>query len=608
MSLARPTRLANPRLGLLFGVYASALIAVGLVVLLLEQLGIGDGVLRAAMFGLPAALFLGVGTAAMTRDSLDFHAAGRRVPPFFSGLATAVSALGGFGLVVLTGCVFLMGSDAFALLLGLPAGMVVMAVLLVPFLRKVGAPTVSGFLGRRLDSPFVRICAAATLSVPMLLALVAEIKLAGFVGATLTGLPTALLAIVATVSAAVIVGGGGMRALTWSTAAKATAVLLAIVVPVTIVSLIVSSLPFPQMSAGNVARQVMRSELFRSVPTLLVAPWVFEVPTDGLVPLTKRLVQSHGHIGSLASSLSILIIMAGIAGSPTLLARAGTTPSVHAARSSMSWAVLVTGFILLTLVAIAVFLRGRVADQVLGQAADRLPSWFRALQNMGAAAVDAKSGDVRLSGVSFHRDLILSALPIAFSLPAGLAYLTLTGAFAACLAAIGAHLLALGTTLSQDVILGPDSSGRDGRTDVLLARIGVAVVAVVGVAISLLPADPLQLMLWSLALSASASFPVLVLAVLWKRLNALGAVAGMVTGFGVCTTLILSERMGLGVLAGPLPAAIAIPAATLAAIAVTLLTPAVGRHTLEMVRDMRVPGGETIVDREARLLRLQRPG
>ena len=122
MSLATPNRSANPRLGLLFGVYASALVAVGLVVLLLEQLGVGDGVLRAAMFGLPLVLFLGVGAAAMSRDAQDFHSAGRRVPPFFSGLATAVSGLGGFGLVILTGCVFLMGSDAFALLLGFPAG------------------------------------------------------------------------------------------------------------------------------------------------------------------------------------------------------------------------------------------------------------------------------------------------------------------------------------------------------------------------------------------------------------------------------------------------------------------------------------------------------
>ena len=602
------TRLANPRLGLLLGVYASALVAVGLIVLLLEQLGVADAVLRAGMFALTLALFLGVGAAASTRDAHDFHAAGRRVAPFFSGLATAVSGLGGFGLVVLTGCVFLMGSDAFALLLGFPAGLVVAAVLLVPFLRKVGAPTASGFLGRRLDSSLVRICAAATFCIPMLLAVVAEIKIAGFVGATLTGMPATVAALIATAAAAAIVAGGGMRALTWATAAKAIAVLLAIVVPVTIVSLVVSSLPCPQMSAGNIARQVMRTELFRNVPTLLVAPWVFEVPGEGLVPMSKRFLQSHGHIGSLASSLSILIIMTGVAGSPTLLARSGTTPSVHAARSSMSWAVLMTGFILLTLVAVAVFLRGLVADQVLGQAADRLPSWFRSLQQMGAAAIDSKTGDVRLAGVSVRRDLVLPALPVAMGLPAGLVYLTLTGAFAACLAAIGAHLLAVGTILSQDVILGPDTTGRDGHADVLVGRIGVAGGAIAGAAVSLLPADPLELMLWSLALSASASFPVLVLAVLWKRLNAWGAVAGMVTGFGVCTALILTERMGLSVLTGPLPAALAIPAATVAAIAATLMTPAVGRHTLEMVRDMRVPGGETIVDREARLLRLQRPG
>ena len=47
------------------------------------------------------------------------------------------------------------------------------------------------------------------------------------------------------------------------------------------------------------------------------------------------------------------------------------------------------------------------------------------------------------------------------------------------------------------------------------------------------------------------------------------------------------------------------------AIFATRLRPAPGRNILEMVRDMRIPGGETVHDREQRLLRLkrrQRPG
>jgi cation/acetate symporter len=36
-----------------------------------------------------------------------------------------------------------------------------------------------------------------------------------------------------------------------------------------------------------------------------------------------------------------------------------------------------------------------------------------------------------------------------------------------------------------------------------------------------------------------------------------------------------------------------------------MLRPAPGRQILELVREMRVPGGETVHDREMRLLRLK---
>ena len=47
--------------------------------------------------------------------------------------------------------------------------------------------------------------------------------------------------------------------------------------------------------------------------------------------------------------------------------------------------------------------------------------------------------------------------------------------------------------------------------------------------------------------------------------------------------------------------AIAAPLALAAIILVSRATPAPGRHVLEMVRDLRVPGGETVHDREVRL-------
>ena len=68
--------------------------------------------------------------------------------------------------------------------------------------------------------------------------------------------------------------------------------------------------------------------------------------------------------------------------------------------------------------------------------------------------------------------------------------------------------------------------------------------------------------------------------------------------------MLLSETGAIG-LPSVLAGAVGLPLALGAGIVVSLLTPAPGRHALDIVRDVRVPGGETLYDREMRLLRLK---
>jgi len=116
----------------------------------------------------------------------------------------------------------------------------------------------------------------------------------------------------------------------------------------------------------------------------------------------------------------------------------------------------------------------------------------------------------------------------------------------------------------------------------------------------------LRLVLWALALAGSTLFPVLVLSIWWKRMNGFGALAGVLTGFTVTTFGILSGLGQGAALDSTMAAVLGLPAAAVAAIAVTLATPAPGRHVLEFVRDIRVPGGEILYDREMRTQRLKK--
>lgn len=605
MMLLPRSRLINPHLGTYYGIYASLIAALVLMVAMFEQLGLPDGLLRGCMFAIPVILYAAFGIAATTRDPYDYFAAGRRIPPFFAGLVLSMAALGGIGFIAITGTFALIGTDAFVLVLGWVGGLVVMAVLVVPFLRKVGAHSVPGYFALRFESRLVRIVAAAVLSVPVLLVLVAEIRLAAGVAATLLGQPESLMITTTTAFAAIIVAGGGMRSLTWSSAAQAILAMLALATIVTIVSLLVSSLPLPQMTHGNMLRNVARMEAANSAPLLFASPLLFDMPGTGLEFFAKQYVQMFGHVGSWAFTATEIALIAGIAGMPTLLARAGTASSVYDARKSMGWAVLITAFSFITLAAAAAFYRGYLIDQVVGQTGGRLPIWFQDLQQLGWAGVQSKTGQVQVTSLAIKRDTVFYALTLPAGMPVTLLYLAMAGAMAAAMAAAAAGVNTLSTMIAEDVVGLPSEIDPKG-VRVTSAQIAAAGIGVLATAIALVRSDPLQMALWGLTISASASFPVLVLSVFWKRLNAWGAIAGMLTGLGVSLLLILAGEAHVIGITGPQVALAAIPLAVVATILVTRISPPVSRNTLEFIRDMRVPGGETMVDRRLRLERMKR--
>jgi cation/acetate symporter len=613
MAFTARTRLVNPRLGTYFGIFTAAFAALFMLALMFEQLGAADGVLRLVMFGGPIALYAAIGISSSASDARDYFACGRRVPAFFNGLVLGVAALGGAGFLALTGALLMVGFDAICLGIGIYAGLVFMGVLFAPFVRKHGAYTLPTFLGRRFESGTVRVVAAATLSVPILLLLAAEARFGAYAAAWLLGQSERLMAVVVVVCATAIVFAGGMRSLTWSSVAQAIAALLALAVPVTIIALMVSNLPLPQMTHGNVLRLLNRAEISHGVPIVLAPSLSFDLPGASAEPIVKRFMQSFGSIGGLSFVFMSFVVAAGIAASPSLLSRSGTTPGVYEARKSLGWAVLVAGIVLLTLPAVAVHLRALLVEQVVGHPGDRLPVWFQLLQQAGIASIEAKAQVVRLSSISFERDAALFALPIAAGFPQAIVYLALAGALAAAMAALSASLMAIASILAEDVVHGlPAETIPDAGSD--SARVSNARIALLGAAFVTtwlavaLPADPLQLFLWSLTLSAATSFPVLLLAIWVKRTNAWGALAAMTTGLVVTVFMMLLGEAGAIETSSVLAGVIGLPLALVAGLAASNITPAPGRAALDIVGEVRVPGGETLYDRELRLLRLKNRG
>ena len=187
--------------------------------------------------------------------------------------------------------------------LGICAGLVFMGVLLAPFLRKFGDYTIPSYLGRRFESQTLRVVAAAVLAVPLLLLLAAEARFAAYASAWLTGQSERLMAVavVACVTAMVHRRRHALAHLVGLGQGDRRAVALA--VPATIVALMMSNLPLPQMTHGNILRVLTRTEEARGLPIFLAPPLAFDFPGEGLEPLAKRFIQAFGSVGSLAFAL-----------------------------------------------------------------------------------------------------------------------------------------------------------------------------------------------------------------------------------------------------------------------------------------------------------------
>ncbi|MGE0055623.1 MAG: cation acetate symporter [Hyphomicrobium sp.] len=610
MSFSSRTRLINPRLGTYFSIFAALFAALFLLSLIFEQLSISDDLLRMGLFAGPLILYVAIGAAVASKQPLDYFAAGRRVPAGYTGMLLAIIACGGTMLVAGTGAFFLSGFDALVLMMGGLAGFVLMAMLLAPFYRKFGAYTVPSYLGRRFDSRSLRIVAAMVTAVPILLVLSAELHIGAGVAAHLTGYGPGTMMAVLVATVIVIVVPGGKRSFTWAAVAQSVAAILGLAIVAATIATLVTSLPVPQLMYGPLLRNMVRNEVPQGLSVINAASLAFDLPGQGLQHITKPYTQPFGSIGAPAFALGVLMIATGLAAAPWLLPRVAATPSVYDARKSLGWATVLFGIVLLTISSLAVFMRDFVLDFIMTERVGALPQPITDLMNLGfmSLAEGADQGNsIGYDAMSFDRDGIIFATGVAVGLPRSYMYLGMAGALAASLASICATTMALSAILAEDVVQGSNWEPSASPSRVWTARAFVGVAALSGAVLSLLaPTDPLQLVLWALALTSASLFPLLVLSIWWKRLTHNGALAGMLMGFGVAAMAIFMSEAGILGLPSAIAGVLGLPFATIVAMALSSAFPETSRHDLEVVRDIRVPGGEIIYDREMRRLEIKK--
>src|SRR3990170_4846893 len=359
MSVPSRLRTPNPHLGAYYGIVTSTFVSLIVMLAMFEQLGWGRPLLAQTMIIVPLALYIVIAIGSRTLQAEDFFASGRRVPPVYNGFVLAAIAVGGVGFLAYTGTVFFLGFDALAIGLGWTFGMFAAGVLFVPYLRKAGSYTLPSFLGHRFRSRSLRVAASVMQLPPTALLLVAEIKIA------------ALIASFASL--------GGMRSLTWTGSAQFLVGAVGLSIVVTIVSILLTNVPAPQLTYGGTFSALQNAEITAGITPGQPGQLATALPGTAPLPALKPFLQPLGVLGPVDFGSLFLCLALGTAALPSLLSRSGVTSSIAEQRRASAWGLLFVALFVMTAPAMAAFAKLIVFRDIALAPASSLPAWLTEL-------------------------------------------------------------------------------------------------------------------------------------------------------------------------------------------------------------------------------------
>jgi cation/acetate symporter len=451
------------------------------------------------------------------RETSGFYVADQGIPTVANGAAVAADWMSAASFISMAGLIAFLGSDGSIYLMGWTGGYVLLALLLAPYLRKWGKYTVPEFVGDRY-SELVRTIAAVAAIIISFTYVVGQMRGGGIVFSRFLDLEITGGVMVAAAVIFLYAVLGGMKGITWTQVAQYTVLIIAYLIPAFAVAQQMTGFPMPQITFGQILDEL----------NAISAEF-------GLAEYTQAFT-NRPQIDVFLVAMSLMI---GTAGLPHVIIRFYTTKSVRGARYSAFWALFFIALLYTTAPAVGAFTKLNLLQDVQGVPANELPSW---IDNWAATGlVTVAEGSETIESVSnnpaagadltVNNDILVLASPEIAGLPAPIVGLVAAGGLAAAMSTAAGLLLVISSSVSHDLYFrriqktATDAQRlRAGR----IAMAGAVVVAVYGGINP--PAFVAQVVAFAFGMAAASFFPIIVLGIFWKRCNAVGAAAGMVSG------------------------------------------------------------------------------
>jgi cation/acetate symporter len=226
----------------------------------MERLGWPRGWIGGTFLIATVAVYAAIGLMSRTTDESEYYVAGRRVPAIFNGMATAADWMSAASFIGTAGVLYLQGFAGLAYILGWTGGYCLVALLLAPYLRRLGCFTIPEFLGARYGGELPRLVGVVAVTLVSFVYVVVQIYGVGLITSHLTGFSFEIGIFVGLGGVLVCSFLGGMRAVTWTQVAQYIILILAYLTPVAWMSLNQTGSPFPLFSYGQQLEHVTRRE------------------------------------------------------------------------------------------------------------------------------------------------------------------------------------------------------------------------------------------------------------------------------------------------------------------------------------------------------------
>jgi len=602
----------------IYGLYTGGFILFIILMAILEQLGASANVIGILFVAFTVVIYAAIGYLSRTMQVDAYYVAGREVPPVFNGMATAADWMSGASFVALAGGIYFGGHGYLAFVVGWTGGYVLVNSLLAPYLRKFGCYTVPDFIGTRYGGNLPRFVAVIILFVASFTYVTAQINASGTIASRALHIPFEVGVWFGLLGILLCSMLGGMRAVTWTQVAQYIVLIIAYVVPVIWMSNVQGFGIIPHFSYGDAVQRIAELETQLGVGTAAT-----ESPPFGGVRILTTLHNDPGG-GAMASWKFITLaicMMTGTASLPHILMRYFTTPSVVAARKSVSWSLLFIFLLYFTAPALATLSKLQVLDPTLAtsiigksiadvQSLEWIQNWtsvgfLAVVDSCPVALVDGvcngePDGILQINEFFMRPDIVVLATPEIAGLPYVISGLVAAGGMAAAMSTADGLLLAIANALSHDLYYKIIDPSADTRKRLVVARvllIGIGILAALVASLRL--TGILGAVAWAFDFAASGLFFPLVLGVWWKRANRQGALAGMILGFLAGSFYLYLVRF-----AGMDPwlgidhlrfAIIGMPVSLVAMVVVSLATEPPSKEVQDMVEEVRDPTGRAIL-------------